>query len=69
MNRNVATWDRIARALGAAAMLVCSAIAPFSILVRVLLLALPGLYLLGTVLFGRCLGYRLLGWSTCKAAR
>jgi hypothetical protein len=69
MNRNVGTSDRIARALGSVAMLVCGAIAPFSPLVRITALALPGLYLLGTALAGRCPGYALLGRSTCKAGR
>ncbi|MEO7092239.1 MAG: DUF2892 domain-containing protein [Polyangiales bacterium] len=65
MNHNVGTLDRFARGLGGLAM----AGSPF-------VLALPspalsiglgatGVYLALTAVFGRCLGYRLMGRSTC----
>lgn len=68
MTHNTATWDRIVRLLAGAAMLVGSLFAPFPLLVRVLALAVGGIYMLATALSGTCLGYRLIGFSTCPVA-
>ncbi len=67
MKRNAANWDRALRALMGIAMLGGSVLAPVPVLVRVLALGLGGAYMLGTALFGACLGYRLMGISTCPA--
>lgn len=68
MRHNTAGWDRMVRALAGAAMLVGSLFAPFPLLVRVLALAVGGIYMLATALSGTCLGYRLIGFSTCPIA-
>jgi hypothetical protein len=46
-------------------MLVCSVLAPLPLLVRVLGFAVTGTYLLLSAWLGSCLGYRLLGKSSC----
>ena len=46
-------------------MLICSVFAPLPLLLRVLALGGGGVYMLGTALVGSCLGYRLMGISTC----
>jgi hypothetical protein len=67
--KNVGTMDRLARVAAAAALLSCSALAPLPLVARVGLMAAPGIYLLATALFGSCLGYRLMGRSTCAPRR
>lgn len=65
MNRNVGTLDRLARGLGAAGLLAAAVLAPLPLLLRVPLFGGLGLYLLATSATARCLGYRLMGRSTC----
>lgn len=65
MKRNVGNWDRIVRGLGALAMLTCSVMAPLPLLVRVIVFGAGGAYMLFTALAGTCLGYRIMGRSTC----
>ena len=65
MKRNAANWDRVLRGLVGIAMLVASVLAPLPLLVRILALGVGGAYLLETALVGTCLGYSLLGISTC----
>ena len=62
---NAANWDRALRAIAGLAMLICSVFAPLPLLLRVLALGGGGVYMLGTALVGSCLGYRLMGISTC----
>ena len=69
MNQNLATWDRAGRAVAAVGMLACSFLAPLPVVVRVLALGVSGAYMLATALFGACLGYKLLGVSTCPVVR
>jgi hypothetical protein len=69
MKRNVGSIDRAARGVAALALLTYAAVAPLPLHLRVLALAVPAAYLLFTALAGRCLGYRLLGRSTCPAPR
>lgn len=64
MKRNVGSSDRALRGLGALAMLLCAFLAPLQMAARVGLGA-TGAYLLFTALAGTCLGYRLMGLSTC----
>ena len=47
------------------AMLSCSVMAPLPYAVRVPAFGLMGVYMLFTALAGTCLGYRLMGRSTC----
>lgn len=65
MTRNVGNGDRIMRALGGASLLTCSLLAPLPLAVRVGVLGPMGVYLLVTTLVGTCIGYALMGKSTC----
>ena len=65
MKQNAAHWDRILRAIAGLAMLVASFVAPVPMLVRVLAFGMMGVYMLATALIGTCLGYKLMGVSTC----
>ncbi len=69
MNQNAAPWDRALRAAAGVAMGVAAFVAPFSELVRIPLLGGGALYLLGTALAGTCLGYKLIGISTCPVTQ
>jgi len=68
MIRNVGNLDRFARATTAAALAACSFLAPFPLETRMLAFAVPAVYLLFTALKGSCLGYRMMGSSTCPAS-
>lgn len=46
-------------------MLVGAVFAPLPLLARILALAAGGVYMLGTALVGTCLGYKMIGISTC----
>jgi hypothetical protein len=67
MRKNVGGVDRLFRALGGSALVVCAFLAPVPVWARVAGLGGGGLYLLATALIGSCLGYRLMGRSTCPA--
>jgi hypothetical protein len=69
MRRNVGTADRIARGIGALAMFTCAMMAPLSLGVRLAAFSLPAVYLLFTALAGTCVGYSVMGKSTCPAPR
>lgn len=68
MTRNLGNRDRLLRALAALPLLTCSVMAPLPISVRLLAFALPGVYILLTALAGTCLGYALMGKSTCPVS-
>lgn len=65
MKRNVGNLDRLFRGLGGSAMLTCAVMAPLPVLFRVGLFGAMGGYLALTALAGSCLGYKLMGRSTC----
>ena len=67
MNRNLGNADRISRVLGAIGATVCAVTAPFSPVVRLGIFGGTAVYLLLTALVGTCVGYRLMGKSTCPA--
>lgn len=67
--KNLGTKDRLARVVVATPLLMCGMIAPLSLAARMGLMAAPGIYMLGSALFGSCLGYRLMGKSTCARPR
>jgi hypothetical protein len=69
VKQNVGFADRVARGIGALAMFGCAVAAPWPLAVRLLAFSLPAAYLLITALAGTCLGYSLLGKSTCPAPR
>lgn len=64
LNQNLGNADRAIRAIAAVAMLIASFIAPVPMMAAVGL-ALTGVYMIGTSLVGTCLGYKLIGVSTC----
>ena len=66
MKQNLATWDRLVRAFGGAALVVGSALAPLPAVARLGLMAPMGGYLLLSAAAGGCVGYALLGRSTCR---
>jgi hypothetical protein len=61
---NVGAADRLFRTLAAGMMLLAAILLTIPVMGRVGLAGM-GLYLLGTALSGTCLGYRLMGKSTC----
>lgn len=69
MKQNAATWDRALRAISGIALLVGAFVAPLSALVRILALGGTGAYLIGSAVVGSCLGYRMMGISTCPVAK
>ena len=69
MKRNVARWERIIRTLAGGGLLVGAFLVPLPPLVRLLAFGGGGVYLLATALSGTCLGYKMMGISTCPAER
>ena len=70
MKRNVGNVDRIFRILGSVALTTCAILAPVPLAVAAIF-GIMGCYLFLSALAGSCLGYRLMGRSTCpvEAAR
>lgn len=69
MMKNVGRLDRTARGLLAIAMLLGAWLAPLSVLARAGIAALATYFAI-TVLLGTCLGYRMMGLSSCpRSAR
>ena len=66
MNRNVGNTDRLLRLLGALALASCALFAPLPLAVRIVAIGGMGAYMLVTAMVGTCLGYKLLGKSTCS---
>ncbi|WP_437661704.1 YgaP-like transmembrane domain [Sorangium sp. So ce1182] len=69
MKRNLGKMDRLFRGLGALALLACAWAAPLPLAARLAALGAAGVYLLFTALSGTCLGYALMGRSTCPLPR
>ena len=67
MKRNIGKSERAVRGLAAAGLLSCSVMSPLPLPVRLAAFGATGLYVLFTALSGTCLGYALLGKSTCPA--
>jgi len=66
MRKNVGAVDRGLRVLAGAGSLLCSAVAPLPLAVRLPAFGAMGLYLLYSALSGTCFGYALLGRSSCR---
>lgn len=64
MKHNVGRYDRLARAVMGLGLVTTGAIAPLPFAAQVGLGAM-GTYLVLAALAGRCVGYSLLGLSTC----
>jgi hypothetical protein len=69
MTRNLGSSDRILRVSLALAAGACTAAGPFSPLVRLGVFGGTAVYLLATALVGTCVGYRLMGKSTCPVTQ
>lgn len=65
MTKNVGTMDRVARGAGALGLGACAFMAPLPLSIRLAGFGMTAVYLLFTALAGTCLGYRLMGKSTC----
>jgi hypothetical protein len=65
MTQNLGRADRAARAISAIPLVMCGVLAPLSLELRLAAFVAPAVYLLATAIAGTCLGYRLLGRSTC----
>lgn len=68
MQKNVGRLDRVGRGVAALVMATCAVMAPLPIALRIAALAIPALYMAFTALRGTCLGYRLMGVSTCPVS-
>ena len=67
MEKNLGMSDRAARGLGVLGLMACSLYSPLPALLRVPLFGVLAVYLLYTALSGICVGYALLGKSTCSS--
>ena len=65
---NLGNADRLARVAGSLALFAAAVLAPVPLIAQVAMGA-SGLYMLGTSLVGTCLGYKLVGASTCPVAK
>ena len=68
MTRNLGSWDRGLRGAVALLMGAAALAAPFSLALRLGVFGSMAVYLLWSSLAGTCLGYRLMGKSTCPVA-
>jgi hypothetical protein len=69
MKQNLSRMDRVVRFVAAAGLAGGAVAAPLPWAVRIAGFGLSAAYLLFTVLAGTCLGYRLMGYSTCPTER
>ncbi len=65
MNHNVGSLDRTIRGIAGIAMASSAFVLPLPFPALGVALGAMGGYLVLTALFGRCLGYRMMGRSTC----
>ena len=65
MNHNVGSLDRIMRVILGIAMASSAAVLQLPSPASAIGLGMMGGYLVLTAMFGRCVGYRLMGRSTC----
>jgi hypothetical protein len=65
MAKNLGSTDRIMRIIGAIALAVCAFAAPLAPALRLSLFGGLSGYMMLTALAGSCLGYKLMGKSTC----
>lgn len=68
MTKNVGNGDRALRGIAATALFTCSVMAPLPLAVRAIAFGGMGVYLAVTALVGTCLGYRIVGMSTCPGS-
>ena len=68
MNKNLGRVDRILRLVAAVPLTACAFLAPLVAPIRLVAFGLPAGYMLLTALAGTCVGYALIGRSTCPVA-
>jgi hypothetical protein len=68
MTKNMGNWDRALRGIAATALFTCSVMAPLALAVRAIAFGGMGAYVAFTALVGTCLGYRIMGKSTCPGS-
>lgn len=66
MKRNLGNGERLLRGVGGLAMGTCAVMAPLPLAARLALFGVTEGYLLLSALAGTCLGYTLMGKSTCS---
>jgi purine-cytosine permease-like protein len=66
MTKNLGSVDRGLRVLAALVFGACAVAAPFGLGVRLGVFGLNAAYLLWSALAGSCVGYRLMGRSSCS---
>lgn len=64
MSKNLGNLDRTMRVVGAIVSFVLAFTLPVPLIAQIAI-GLNGVYLLGSSLVGTCLGYKLIGVSTC----
>jgi hypothetical protein len=64
MSQNLGNVDRVVRVIAAVALFILAITLPVPLLAQVAM-GLNGVYLLGSSVVGTCLGYKLMGVSTC----
>ena len=69
MKQNVASWERVVRTVAGGGLLAGGFFAPLPLSARLLAFGGAGIYLLATALHGTCLGYKMMGISTCPVDR
>jgi Protein of unknown function (DUF2892) len=67
--QNLGPFDRVVRLIAAVPLATCAFLAPLGPLVRGLAFGAPAIYLVVTGLGGACLGYHMMGKSSCPAPR
>lgn len=65
MKRNVGNGERLLRGVGGIAMASCAVMSPLPLAARLGTFGVLGGYLLLSAFAGTCLGYTLMGKSTC----
>ena len=68
MEKNLGMSDRAARGLSVLGLVACGIYSPLPALVRVPVFGVLAVYLLYTALSGTCVGYALLGKTTCSSS-
>jgi Protein of unknown function (DUF2892) len=68
MIKNMGNSDRVLRAIAAPALFTCCVMAPLPLVVRATAFGGMGTYMAITALVGTCLGYRMIGKSTCPGS-
>jgi hypothetical protein len=68
MTKNLGNADRILRLVAAVPLTACAFLAPLDAPIRLVAFGVPAVYMLFTTLAGTCLGYALMGRSTCPVA-